>query len=136
MRDRDLYSIDEVRERLGGISRNSIYQLLRKGQLASVIIGTRRLISAAAIAQLIANSTTTSPTVAAARVPLRSARKLAANQAPVLGNSSQRFVRRHDVQSLCAIRLNLNLDDSHLKPRVASSYALGAEGAGAAVASW
>ena len=70
MKDRDLYSIDEARERLGGISRNSIYQLLRKGQLASVIIGTRRLVSAAAIDQLIANSTTTtSPTVAAARVP-------------------------------------------------------------------
>ena len=46
MKDRDLYSIDEARERLGGISRNSIYQLLHKGQLASVRIGTRRLVSA------------------------------------------------------------------------------------------
>ena len=70
MKQRDLYSIEEARERLGGISRNSIYQLLRKGQLASVIIGSRRLVSAAAIAQLIANSTTTtSPKDAAVRVP-------------------------------------------------------------------
>lgn len=85
MKDRDLYSIDEARERLGGISRNSIYQLLRKGQLASVIIGTRRLVSAAAIDQLIANSTTTiSPTDAAARIPTRSKRKVDLAASPLL----------------------------------------------------
>jgi hypothetical protein len=41
MTDRDLYSIDEARERLGSISRNSLYQILRTGQLASVVIGGR-----------------------------------------------------------------------------------------------
>jgi excisionase family DNA binding protein len=95
MKDRDLYSIDEARERLGGISRNSIYQLLHKGQLASVIIGTRRLVSAAAIDQLIANATTTtSPTVAAARVPLRSKRKLDLAASPLLIHNRRSDERR------------------------------------------
>ena len=95
MKDRDLYSIDEARERLGGISRNSIYQLLRKGQLASVRIGTRRLVSAVAIAQLIANSTTTtSPTVAAARVPLLSKRKLDLAASPLLIHNGRSDDRR------------------------------------------
>ena len=49
----ELYSIQEARKLLGGISRNTIYQLLRSGELASVIIGCRRFISAAAIAELI-----------------------------------------------------------------------------------
>lgn len=95
VRDRDLYSIDEARERLGGISRNSIYQLLHRGQLASVIIGTRRLVSAAAIDQLIANATTTtSPTVTAARVPLRSKRKLALAASPLLIHNRRSDDRR------------------------------------------
>ena len=95
VRDRDLYSIDEARERLGGISRNSIYQLLHKGQLASVIIGTRRLVSAAAIDQLIANATTTtSPTVTAARVPLRSKRKLDLAASPLLIHNRRSDDRR------------------------------------------
>ena len=59
MKDRDLYSIDEARERLGGISRNTIYEMLRKGQLASVILGCRRFIAADAISKLISASTTT-----------------------------------------------------------------------------
>jgi excisionase family DNA binding protein len=59
MKDRDLYSIDEARERLGGISRNTIYEMLRKGQLASVILGCRRFIAADAIAKFISASTTT-----------------------------------------------------------------------------
>ena len=68
MKERDLYSIDEARERLGGISRNLIYEILRSGRLSSVLLGSRRLIPAAAIAQLIAQSATTiSPTEAAAR---------------------------------------------------------------------
>jgi excisionase family DNA binding protein len=68
MKERDLYSIDEARERLGGISRNLIYEILRSGRLSSVVLGSRRLIPAAAIAQLIAQSATTvSPTDAAAR---------------------------------------------------------------------
>ena len=39
MQDRALYSIQESRKLLGGISRNTIYHLLRTGQLASVLIG-------------------------------------------------------------------------------------------------
>jgi hypothetical protein len=68
MKDRALYSITEARELLGGISRNSIYALLRDGELASVIIGCRRFISQAAISDLIAKYTTTqSPTIDATR---------------------------------------------------------------------
>src|SRR5690242_9196318 len=66
--NRDMYSIAEARERLGGISRNSIYALLRSGELASVVIRCRRFITAAAIADLITKSTTTvSPAQDAAR---------------------------------------------------------------------
>jgi excisionase family DNA binding protein len=66
MQDRALYSIQEARRLLGGISRNTIYHLLRTGQLASVPIGSRRFISAEAIADLIDRSTTTvSPSRAA-----------------------------------------------------------------------
>src|SRR5207302_913255 len=43
----ELYSIQEARKLLGGISRNTIYQLLRSGELASVVIGCRRFTSAA-----------------------------------------------------------------------------------------
>jgi excisionase family DNA binding protein len=60
MKDRDLYSIEEARERLGGISRNTLYEMLRKGELASVILGCRRFIAADAIAKLIKSATTTS----------------------------------------------------------------------------
>jgi len=85
MQDRDLYSIEEARERLGGISRNSIYQILRSGQLASVVIGGRRLVSAVAIAQLIASSTTTkSPTHDAVRAPARCKRKVDLAASPLL----------------------------------------------------
>ena len=56
--DRALYSIEETRARLGGISRNSLYTMLRAGDLPSVVIGCRRFISAEAIAALITNSTT------------------------------------------------------------------------------
>jgi hypothetical protein len=54
---RALYSIEETRARLGGISRNSLYAMLRAGDLPSVI-GCRRFVSAEAIAALITNSTT------------------------------------------------------------------------------
>ena len=68
MNDRDLYSIDEAREQLGHISRNTIYDLLRNGELASVQIGRRRFVSAAALEAFVATSTTTvSPTLGAAR---------------------------------------------------------------------
>jgi Helix-turn-helix domain len=68
MQDRALYSIQEARKLLGGISRNTIYRLLRTGQLASVVIGCRRFVSPAAIGELIAKSTTTiSPSLASTR---------------------------------------------------------------------
>lgn len=59
MNERELFSITEARERLGGISRNGIYALLRRGELASVVIGCRRFISKGAITDLIAKATTT-----------------------------------------------------------------------------
>ena len=58
MMGRELYSIKEARELLGGISRNSIYELLRSGDLPSVVLGCRRFIAATAIAELIDKSTT------------------------------------------------------------------------------
>jgi excisionase family DNA binding protein len=72
MQDRALYSIQDARKLLGGISRNTIYQLLRSGELASVVIGCRRFISAAAITELITRSTTT---VSPARDSTRTHRK-------------------------------------------------------------
>lgn len=54
-----LFSIEEARIRLGRISRNSIYALLRNGALPSVTIGCRRFISASAIDALILSSSTT-----------------------------------------------------------------------------
>jgi helix-turn-helix protein len=56
--DRALYSIEETRARLGGISRNSLYAMLRAGELPSVVLGCRRFVSAEAIAALIRISTT------------------------------------------------------------------------------
>lgn len=65
---RELYSIKETRELLGGISRNSIYELLRSGDLPSVVLGCRRFIAATAIAELIEKSTTrVSPAMDCAR---------------------------------------------------------------------
>jgi hypothetical protein len=57
--DRELYSIEQARALLGGIARNTLYDLLRSGALASVPIGRRRFISARAIAAFIAESSTT-----------------------------------------------------------------------------
>jgi excisionase family DNA binding protein len=72
MQEPTLYSIQEARRLLGGISRNTIYQLLRTGQLASVVIGCRRFISRAAIDELIAKATTTvSPSRASTRSRVR-----------------------------------------------------------------
>jgi len=72
MHQPELHSIQEARKILGGISRNTIYQLLRSGELASVVIGCRRFISTAAITELITRSTTT---VSPARDSTRSRRK-------------------------------------------------------------
>lgn len=59
-----LFSIDEARIRLGGISRNSIYSLMRSGVLPSVTIGCRRFVSGGAIDALIRDSSTTaSPSI-------------------------------------------------------------------------
>lgn len=57
--DRELYSIEQARALLGGIARNTLYDLLRSGALASVPIGRRRFISARAIAAFIASTSTT-----------------------------------------------------------------------------
>ena len=56
--ERELYSIEQARVLLGGIARNTLYDLLRSGALASVPIGRRRFISARAIAVFIAESST------------------------------------------------------------------------------
>ena len=63
-----LYTIDEARTQLGRISRNTIYDLLRNGELASVQIGRRRFIPAAVLEAFIAGATTTvSPSLGPAR---------------------------------------------------------------------
>jgi hypothetical protein len=56
--ERVFYLIEETRARLDGISRNSLYAMLRAGSLPSVVIGCRRFVLAEAIAVLIRNSTT------------------------------------------------------------------------------
>jgi excisionase family DNA binding protein len=58
LKARELYSIEDARYLLGGISRMTIYQLLNEGELASVLIGRRRFISATAITAFIATSST------------------------------------------------------------------------------
>jgi competence protein CoiA len=66
MQDRALYAIQEARKLLGRISRNTIYKLLRTGELASVVIACRRFISSAAIAEFIANIPQTTSNIWAA----------------------------------------------------------------------
>lgn len=96
MKDRDLYSIDEARQRLGGMSRNLIYQIMRTGQLASVVIGGRRFVSAVAIAQLIAKSTTTvSPTQAAARSSLPTEHTTDLSASPLFVHARRSETKRH-----------------------------------------
>ena len=56
--NQELYSIEQARALLGGIARNTIYELLRSGELASVPIGRRRFIAASAIASFIATTST------------------------------------------------------------------------------
>lgn len=58
MKDRELYSIEDARFLLGGIARKTIYDLLNNGELASVVIGRRRFIPAAAITAFIGTTTT------------------------------------------------------------------------------
>ena len=59
MSNTDLYSIREAMEILGGISRGTIYKLLKEGRLASVSIGRRRFIRRRAIEDFVAGATTT-----------------------------------------------------------------------------
>jgi excisionase family DNA binding protein len=56
----ELYSIEQARAVLGGIARNTVYDLLRSGALASVPIGRRRFIASEAIAAFVAATSTTS----------------------------------------------------------------------------
>jgi excisionase family DNA binding protein len=76
VQDLEPYSIEEARALLGGIARNTIYELMRTGSIPSVVIGRRRFISADSISVFIAAaSTTVSPAVNGAR-PIRSARQM------------------------------------------------------------
>jgi excisionase family DNA binding protein len=59
MKTRELYSIQEAKSLLGGISNQTIYKLLNSGELESVVIGRRRFVSAAAITSFIAHAATT-----------------------------------------------------------------------------
>lgn len=68
MKERALYSIEEARKLLGGISRNTIYGLLRTGALPSVVLGCRRFVSSEAIQELVKASTRVSPSDAALRM--------------------------------------------------------------------
>jgi excisionase family DNA binding protein len=91
MNSRELYSIKEARELLGGISRNSIYELLRSGRLPSVVLGCRRFIAAAAIAELIAKSTTTvSPSMDCTRSRVPTRKTLALRLPSVIGSRSRK----------------------------------------------
>jgi hypothetical protein len=53
MKTRDLYPIEDARFLLGGISRNTIYGLIRAGDLTTVTIGRRRFVAASAIDRFI-----------------------------------------------------------------------------------
>ena len=72
-----LYTITEAMKLLGGISRNTIYDLMREGRLASLKIGKRRFVPSHAIDEFIDVSTTTdSPSLSSkskrmAQMPLR-----------------------------------------------------------------
>ena len=87
---RELYSIKEARELLGGISRNSIYELLRSGNLPSVVLGCRRFIAASAITELIDKSTTrVSPSRDCARSRMSAQKSLPFCLSPVAGSRSR-----------------------------------------------
>jgi hypothetical protein len=50
-----LYSIDQARKALGGLSRSALYALLDSGALRSVYLARRRFIPADALAEFVAN---------------------------------------------------------------------------------
>jgi excisionase family DNA binding protein len=66
--DRNLYTINETRERLGGMSRSFIYTLIASGRLASVKIGRRRFVPKDAIDAFVASAARTRMPV---RVPMK-----------------------------------------------------------------
>ena len=47
------FGIQEVMERLGGVTRPTVYRFLHSGELRSFRLGTRRLVSADALAEFI-----------------------------------------------------------------------------------
>lgn len=53
--ERDLVPVDEAMQRLGGISRWTLYRLIRSGELATVTIGRRRFVTADAIREFVAH---------------------------------------------------------------------------------
>jgi Helix-turn-helix domain len=79
LKERKLYSISEARALMGAISRNTMYALLNRGEIASVVIGCRRFVTQEAISEFIERSTTTAgPAVDPARFrkPLQPAGRL------------------------------------------------------------
>ena len=54
--DRNLYTINEARERLGGISRSFIYVLMTSGRLPSIKLSRRRFVSKEAIDAFVASA--------------------------------------------------------------------------------
>ena len=81
MKERKLYSISEARALMGAISRNTMYALLNRGEIASVVIGCRRFVTQEAISEFIERSTTTAgPAVDPARFrkPLQPVARLGA----------------------------------------------------------
>lgn len=79
LKERKLYSISEARALMGAISRNTMYALLNRGEIASVVIGCRRFVTQEAISEFIERSTTTAgPAVDPARFrkPLQPADRL------------------------------------------------------------
>lgn len=51
--ERDAYTVEQTRHRLGGVANQTIYNLINSGELRSITIGTRRLIPAEAITEFI-----------------------------------------------------------------------------------
>jgi len=75
MESRELYSIEEARALLGGIARNTIYELMKTASLPSVVIGRRRFVSAESISAFIAGASTTVPPAVNGSRSLRSSRQ-------------------------------------------------------------
>ncbi|MGQ0430500.1 MAG: helix-turn-helix domain-containing protein [Gammaproteobacteria bacterium] len=93
MESRELYSIEEARALLGGIARNTIYELMRTAALPSVVIGRRRFVSAESISAFIAGaSTTVSPAGNGARSGL-SKRQMALKFNEELASTANRAKR-------------------------------------------